>query len=53
MWDPRREIRAEICNALQTLSDQPIDRRKLFENVEWIGQSMEDEIDQVRRDQSR
>lgn len=53
MWDPRREIRAEIGNALQTVSDQPTDRRKLFENVEWIGQRMEDEIDQVRRDQSR
>lgn len=53
MWDPRREIRDEIKRNLASLGAQTYDRQKLIENVEWIGWMMEEEIEKVRRDQTR
>lgn len=53
LWDPRREIRDEIKRNLTAIASQNYDRQKLIENVEWIGWAMEEEIDKVRRDQTR
>lgn len=53
MWDPRREMRDEIKRNLTAIGNQNYDRQKLIENVEWIGWAMEEEIEKVRRDQTR
>ena len=52
-WDPSREIRKEIENALGMISTKDIDWQKLIASGEWIGQRMEDEIDKVRRDEQQ
>ena len=52
-WDPRREIRIELDKDIEMLSGKEIDRPQLIASAEWIGQRMEDEIDQVRRDEQR
>jgi tetratricopeptide (TPR) repeat protein len=52
-WDPRREIREEIKKDLTTISGGHVDKEKLLTSAEWLGQRMEDEIDQIRRDKSR
>ncbi|MBM4263860.1 MAG: tetratricopeptide repeat protein [Deltaproteobacteria bacterium] len=53
MWDPRREIRNEIKRNLTAVGSQNYDRQRLIESVEWIGWAMEEEIEKVRRDQTR
>ena len=50
-WDPLREIRSVIEKDLAMISGRDIEWPKLIENVEWIGQKTEEEIDAVRRDQ--
>ncbi|MDH3444148.1 MAG: tetratricopeptide repeat protein [Deltaproteobacteria bacterium] len=52
-WDPNQELRKQIAKALATLASQSGHKQKLIESSEWIGQKMEDEIDQVRREESR
>ncbi len=52
-WDPNHELRNEITATLKTLFPQTRDKQKVIENSEWLGQKMEDEIDQVRREESR
>jgi tetratricopeptide (TPR) repeat protein len=52
-WDPDHEIRKEIASSLTMISAKKPDRRKLIESAKWVGQKMEDEIDQVRRDARR
>jgi tetratricopeptide (TPR) repeat protein len=52
-WDPRSEIRKEIADALAVVSGEKPDRQKLIAGAEWIGQSMEDEIEHVRRQERR
>lgn len=52
-WDPRREIRSAIEKDLKMISTDTIDWQQLIPNAEWLGQRMEDEIDQVRRQESR
>jgi tetratricopeptide (TPR) repeat protein len=52
-WDPRREIRAEIEKTLAVIADKKVDWQKLIASCEWLGQRMEEEIDLVRRDESR
>jgi tetratricopeptide (TPR) repeat protein len=51
-WDPGREIRSAIEKDLKTISAGGIDWQHLVPNAEWLGQRMEDEIDQVRRQES-
>lgn len=51
-WDPRREIRSAIEKELQMLEANKIDWHQLIPNAEWLGQRMEDEIDEVRRQES-
>jgi tetratricopeptide (TPR) repeat protein len=52
-WDPRSEMRKEIGDALTIISGKKPDRQKLIASAEWIGQTMEDEIEQVRRQERR
>jgi hypothetical protein len=52
-WDPNQEIRKEIVDALAMISGKTPDRQKLIECAEWIGEKMEEEIDEVRRQESR
>jgi tetratricopeptide (TPR) repeat protein len=52
-WDPRREMRSAIEKDLAMISANRIDEQRLMANAEWLGQRMEDEIDQVRRQESR
>jgi tetratricopeptide (TPR) repeat protein len=52
-WDPRREMRSAIEKDLAMISANRIDEQRLLANAEWLGQRMEDEIDQVRRQESR
>jgi tetratricopeptide (TPR) repeat protein len=52
-WDPRREIRMELEKDIDTISGKEINRPELVASAEWIGQRMENEIDEVRRDEQR
>jgi tetratricopeptide (TPR) repeat protein len=52
-WDPQREIRSAIEKDLAMISGKRIDWQRLMANSEWLGERMEYEIDQVRRQESR
>lgn len=52
-WDPGREIRSTIEKELKLIAANKIDWPQLIPNAEWLGQRFEDEIDQVRRQESR
>jgi tetratricopeptide (TPR) repeat protein len=52
-WDPRREIRSAIEKDLKMISTNKIDWQQLIPNAEWLGQRFEDDIDHVRRQESR
>jgi tetratricopeptide (TPR) repeat protein len=52
-WDPGREIRSTIEKELKLIAANKIDWPQLVPNTEWLGQKFEDEIDQVRRQESR
>jgi len=52
-WDPGREIRSAIEKEIKLISANKIDWPQLISNAEWLGQKFEDEIDQVRRQESR
>jgi tetratricopeptide (TPR) repeat protein len=51
-WDPNKEIRAHIQTALSLLSAPQPDWQKVLNTGEWVGQKLEEEIDQVRREES-
>ena len=53
LWDPGREIRSTIEKELKLIAANKIDWSQLIPNAEWLGQRFEDEIDQVRRQESR
>jgi hypothetical protein len=53
IWDPGRELRSAIEKNLAMISGNRIDWQWLIANAEWVGERMEDEIDQVRRQESR
>ena len=50
-WDPQKKIRSEIQLTLAMLSGAEIDWPKVLQSGEWVGNSMEDEIDRARRDE--
>lgn len=50
-WDPQRKIRSEIQTTLAMLSGSNIDWPRVLQNGEWVGSSMEEEIDRARRDE--
>jgi tetratricopeptide (TPR) repeat protein len=52
-WDPLREIRSELQKNLQIIGGKDIVWDELIASGEWIGKRMEEEIDNVRRDERR
>lgn len=52
-WDPRREIRSAIEKHLAQISSNRIEWPPLMTVAEWLGDRMEYEIDEVRRQGSR
>jgi tetratricopeptide (TPR) repeat protein len=53
LWDPNRELRSEIENALAMIAGKDIDWEKLVASAEWIGRKMEEELDVARQDERR
>ena len=52
-WDPRQEIRRSIENNLARIASRTANVQELIANGEWIGERMEEEVEHVRRDESR
>ena len=52
-WDPQRDIRSEIETLLALISHDDMGQEKVMASAEWIGQRLEDEMDQVRYDRNR
>lgn len=52
-WDPARAIRSTIQGDLTMISAREFDWEKLIASSEWIGQRMEEESDNARRDEAR
>ena len=52
-WDPLREIRSELEKNLQMIGGKDIAWDHLIASGEWVGKRMEEEIDNVRRDERR
>jgi len=52
-WDPAREIRGAIEKELERIAAKDVDREQLIANAEWLGKTMEEEIDRARRDERR
>ena len=50
-WDPRREIRSEIQSSLKMISGKDDDLKKLTESGEWVGITLEAEVERARRDE--
>jgi len=51
-WDPSGEIRAQIKSGLSLLAAREPDWPKIISTGEWIGQTVEEEIDRARRDEA-
>lgn len=51
-WDPSGKIRSELSNGLKLVSARELDWEKIIANGEWVGQTIEEEIDRARRDES-
>jgi tetratricopeptide (TPR) repeat protein len=52
-WDPTREIRRAIEKALDKVTAKDFALPELIADAEWVGQTMESEIDRARRDERR
>ena len=52
-WDPLREIRSELEKNLAMIAGKDIAWDPLIASGEWVGKRMEEEIDNVRRDERR
>lgn len=52
-WDPNHQIRGELKKCIALIAEQSRDRAQLVASAEWIGQQVEQEIDRVRREESR
>jgi tetratricopeptide (TPR) repeat protein len=50
-WDPKREIRSEIQTTLAMISRPEIDWPKVLQSGDWVGRTMEEEIDRAQRDE--
>jgi tetratricopeptide (TPR) repeat protein len=50
-WDPSREIRSSIEGDLAMLSGKNVDVQKLIGDGEWLGKTVEEEINLARRDE--
>ena len=51
-WDPTGEIRTQIKSGLSLVSAREPDWQKVISTGEWIGQTLEEEIDRARRDEA-
>lgn len=51
-WDPSGEIRTQIKSGLSLLATRESDWQKVISTGEWIGQTLEEEIDRARRDEA-
>jgi len=52
-WDPLREMRKAIDTDLQSIGGKDFNPETLITDAEWLGKRMEEEIDNVRRDERR
>ncbi len=52
-WDPMREIRSELQTDLAMISGKEIDWKKLIASGEWVGMTLEEEIDRARIDERK
>jgi tetratricopeptide (TPR) repeat protein len=52
-WDPLREMRGAIDKDLQSIGGKDFNPEVLIADAEWLGKRMEEEIDNVRRDERR
>jgi len=50
-WDPRREIRSSIEGDLAMLSGKDVNVQRLIADGEWLGKTVEEEINLARRDE--
>jgi hypothetical protein len=50
-WDPEKRIRSEIEKSLAMISAKQVNWEQLTASGEWIGRTMEREIDEARRDE--
>jgi tetratricopeptide (TPR) repeat protein len=51
-WDPGALIRTEIRNGLTLLAARQAEWSKIIASGEWVGQTLEEEIDRARRDEA-
>jgi len=51
-WDPNGQIRGEIQRVLDLIARKRFDREQLLASVEWIGDTVEEEMDRVRWDET-
>jgi len=52
-WDPLREMRRAIDKDLKSIGGKDFNPEELIADAEWLGKRMEEEIDNVRRDERR
>ena len=52
-WDPNRQIRSEIKNALALMALATADRAQILTNAEWLGAEVDAEVERVRREESQ
>ena len=52
-WDPLRTMRNQIEKDLAAVSSRDFNAEPLLANAEWLGKTMEAEIDKVRDDERR
>jgi tetratricopeptide (TPR) repeat protein len=52
-WDPLGTMRKQIDKDLAATSSRDFDDASLLANAEWLGKTMEEEIDKVRDDERR
>lgn len=52
-WDPLGTIRSQIDKDLANMSSRDADIGPLLTDAEWLGATMEQEVDNVRRDERR
>jgi tetratricopeptide (TPR) repeat protein len=52
-WDPLREMRNAIEKGLANIAARDFNPEHLIADAEWLGKRMEEEIDNVRRDERR
>ena len=52
-WDPSKQIRNELKKTIALIADGKADGAEIIAASEWLGQEIEEEVERVRRDESR